>query len=128
MKIADVFSGVSRKAAQITGSWQASIAASAIVGVWLIGGFYFGFLDPVYQLLINTFTTCVTFIMVFLIQGASIRDQRAIHLKLDDLLLSVSKANEQLIDIEEATDEQIESARGDIGANKDRAAQENSDE
>jgi low affinity Fe/Cu permease len=119
MKIGDAFSGISRKASNIAGSWQAFIAATSIVMIWVIGGFFFGFLDPVYQLVINTFTTCVTFIMVFLIQGASNRDVRALHIKLDDLLCSIQKANEQLIDIEDATDEQIAEARAQIGANKD---------
>jgi low affinity Fe/Cu permease len=118
MKIRDWFSDISRKAAHIAGSWQAFIAASFIVILWLIGGFYFGFLDPVYQLVINTFTTCITFIMVFLIQSAQNRDQAAVQIKLNELLSSINKANDQLIDIENATDEQLEQARQDICANK----------
>jgi low affinity Fe/Cu permease len=118
MKIGDMFSTVSRKAAVVAGSWQAFIAAASIVMAWVIGGFFFGFLDPVYQLIINTFTTCITFIMVFLIQSASNRDQLALHLKLDELLCSIQKANSQLIDIEDATDEQIDAARQEIGAHK----------
>lgn len=119
MSISDMFSAISRRASSAAGSWQASIVAAAIVIAWVIGGFFFGFLDPVYQLVINTFTTCITFIMVFLIQSSSNRDIAALHLKLDDLLCSISKANEQLIDIEQATDEQIEAARCEIRSHKD---------
>jgi low affinity Fe/Cu permease len=56
--------------------------------------------------------------MVFLIQAEQNRSTRALHIKLDDLLCSIQKANEQLIDIEDATDEQIAEARAQIGANK----------
>lgn len=118
MKIADWFSTVSRKAAQVTGSWQAFIAAAVIVMAWIIGGFFVGFNNELYQLFINTFTTICTFLMVFLIQSAQNRDTRALHLKLNDLLCSIQKANEQLIDIEDATDEQIDAARQEIGAHK----------
>ena len=118
MKIADWFSTVSRKAAQVTGSWQAFIAAAVIVMAWIIGGFFVGFNNELYQLFINTFTTICTFLMVFLIQSAQNRDTRALHLKLNDLLRSIQKANEQLIDIEDATDEQIDAARQEIGAHK----------
>lgn len=120
MKIRDWFSDISRKAAHIAGSWQAFIAASFIVIVWIIGGFYFGFLDPVYQLVINTFTTCITFIMVFLIQSAQNRDQAAVQIKLNELLSSINKANDQLIDIENATDEQLEQASQQVCANRDK--------
>jgi low affinity Fe/Cu permease len=117
-KVADWFSTISRKAALITGSWQAFILAALVVLVWIAGGFFFGFTSELYQLLINTFTTICTFLMVFLIQSAQNRDTVAIHIKLDELLCSISKANEQLIDIEEATDEQIAAAREKISNSK----------
>jgi low affinity Fe/Cu permease len=118
VKIGDAFSTISRKSAQATGSWQAFILAAVIVITWIVGGFFVGFNNELYQLFINTFTTICTFLMVFLIQSAQNRDTRALHLKLDDLLCSIQKANEQLIDIEDATDEQIAEARAQIGANK----------
>ncbi len=117
MKIADWFSTISRKAAQATGSWQASIIAIAAVLIWAATGPVFGFSDT-WQLWANTGTTLVTFVMVFLIQSAQNRDTKALHLKLNDLLCSIQKANEQLIDIEDATDEQIDAARQEIGAHK----------
>jgi low affinity Fe/Cu permease len=116
--VSEWFSNFTRKISNAAGTWQASLSAFLIILLWLIGGFFFGFLDPVYQLVINTFTTCVTFIMVFLIQSASNRDQKALQIKLNDLLCSISKANEQLIDIEESTDEQIEAARQQMSRHK----------
>lgn len=97
----------------VTGSWQASLAAISVVLLWLAGGPFFGWSDA-YQLLINTGTTCITFIMVFLIQGAQNRDTRALHLKLDELLCAVKEASTQLVDIERATDDEIERARRDM--------------
>jgi low affinity Fe/Cu permease len=117
-KISDWFSTLTRRVSTAAGSWQASLAAFLIVFTWIIGGFYFGFLNEIYQLFINSLTTVITFIMVFLIQGAQDRDTKAIHLKLNELLSSITKANEQLIDIENATDEQLEQARRDMEACK----------
>lgn len=118
MKIGDAFSGLSRKASNAAGSWQAFIAATSIVVVWLFGGFFFGFLDPVYQLVINTFTTCVTFIMVFLIQSASNRDQKSLQIKLNEIIHVLEKADDKLINIENATDEEIADADKKVCANK----------
>lgn len=117
-RVGDVFSDFTRKVSNAAGSWQAFALALSIVLIWTLGGFYFGFTSELYQLLINSLTTVITFLMVFLIQSSSNRDVKALHLKLDDLLCSISKANEQLIDIEQSTDEQIEQARKEIGANK----------
>ena len=111
MKMGDVFSNVSRKAAVAAGSWQASILATAIVVVWVMGGFYFGFTSELYQLAINTFTTITTFVMVFLIQADQNRGTKAVQLKLDELIRVVEKADDKLVDIEESTDEQLEAAR-----------------
>ena len=113
MKIRDTFSSISLKAADISGSWQASIFAIATVVIWTIGGFIFGFTDT-YQLIINTGTTIVTFVMVFLIQSAQNRDTRALHIKLDDLLCSIQKADDKLINIEDATDDEITEAKENI--------------
>lgn len=115
------FSNLTRKVSNGAGSWQASLAAFVTIVAWLAGGFYFNFLDPDYQLLINTVTTVTTFLMVFLIQNSQNKDTKAIHLKLDELLCSIQKANEQLIDIEDATDEQIADARKEISAARSRA-------
>lgn len=114
MKIRDRFSAISRKTAEVSGSWQAFIAAASIVVVWLIGGLFVGFGNELYQLLINTFTTIITFLMVFLIQSAQNRDTRAIQIKLNDLLCSIQKADDKLINIEDATDDELRDAKNNI--------------
>lgn len=119
MKISDAFSSLSRKAAQVTGSWQASTIATAIVVAWVLGGFYFGFTSELYQLAINTFTTITTFIMVFLIQASQNRDQKSLQIKLNEIIHVLEKADDKLINIENATDEEIESADKQVCANKE---------
>jgi low affinity Fe/Cu permease len=110
MKMRDVFSNISRRAAELSGSWQASIIAITAVVAWVLGGFFVGFTDT-YQLIINTGTTIITFVMVFLIQSAQNRDTKALHIKIDDLIGSIRKADDKLISIEDATDDEIKEAK-----------------
>jgi low affinity Fe/Cu permease len=117
MKVSDWFSRASRKAAEVTGSWQASILAIAIVLIWAATGPLFGFSDT-WQLICNTGTTIFTFIMVFLIQGSQNRDQVAVQIKLNEIIFALDKANSQLIGIENDTDDQIDAARQEICAQK----------
>ena len=86
------------------------MVAIAIVFVWAISGPMFGYSDT-WQLVINTGTTIVTFLMVFLIQNSQNRDAAAMQAKLDELLRAVDKAREQFIGIEHLTDHQIELIR-----------------
>ena len=118
MKISDRFANISRKAAEITGSWQASILAITAVVVWAATGPMFGFSDT-WQLLCNTGTTIITFIMVFLIQASQNRQEKAVQLKLSEIICALDKANSQLIDIEDASDEQIEAARDELEQQKE---------
>jgi len=74
--------------------------------VWALSGPLFGFSDT-WQLIINTFTTLVTFVMVFVIQAAQNRDGRAIQVKLDDLLYSVRSGNNALVGIEDLPEKDI---------------------
>jgi len=106
-KVFDVFS---TKVTRATGSPSAFIIAFAIIVVWGITGPLFGFSDT-WQLVINTATTVLTFLMVFLIQNSQNRDAAAMQAKLDELLRAVDKAREQFIGIEHLTDEQIELVR-----------------
>jgi low affinity Fe/Cu permease len=84
--------------------------AIAIVIVWAVTGPIFHYSDT-WQLVINTGTTIVTFLMVFLIQNSQNRDAAAMQAKLDELLRAVDKAREQFIGIEHLTDQQIELVR-----------------
>ena len=84
--------------------------AVTVIVVWAATGPIFGYSDT-WQLVINTGTTIITFLMVFLIQNSQNRDAAAMQAKLDELLRAVDKAREQFIGIEHLTDEQIELVR-----------------
>jgi low affinity Fe/Cu permease len=81
--------------------------ALGIIAVWAVTGPLFDFSDT-WQLIINTGTTIVTFLMVFLIQNSQNRDARAIQLKLDELLRAVEKARTDMVDLENCTDEELD--------------------
>ena len=87
-------------------SW-AFILALLIIGVWAATGPLFGYSDT-WQLVINTGTTIITFLMVFLIQNTQNRDAKAIHLKLDELLKGVTGARTGLVDLEDLSDKELE--------------------
>jgi low affinity Fe/Cu permease len=89
-----------------TGSTPALLLACATVLVWLILGPLFGFSDT-WQLVINTGTTIVTFLMVFLIQRAQNNDSRALHLKLNELIAALDGASSRLLNIEDISEEQL---------------------
>jgi low affinity Fe/Cu permease len=93
-----------------TGSSQAFAGAVGVIIVWALLGPVFHFSDT-WQLVINTGTTIVTFLMVFLIQNTQNRDAVAIHLKLDELICAMKGARNQLVDIEELSDEELEKLR-----------------
>jgi low affinity Fe/Cu permease len=98
------FSSVASEAA---GSWLAFLLAVLIVAVWFAAGFFVGFQNTFYQLLINTGTTIITFLMVFLIQNTQNRDAKAIHLKLDELLRAVEGARTSMANLENLPDEEL---------------------
>ncbi len=104
----EAFHQIASKVSSITGSPMAFVLAVFIIILWAVNGPTFNFSDT-WQLVINTGTTIVTFLMVFLIQNTQNRDARAIHLKLDELLKSVHGARTGLVDIEELPDEELES-------------------
>ncbi len=95
-----------RDAADYSGSFRVFIAALGIVIVWGLTGPIFHFSDT-WQLVINTGTTIITFLMVFLIQNTQNRDSKAIHLKLDELIQATRKARNGIIDAEDLSDEQM---------------------
>jgi low affinity Fe/Cu permease len=100
------FGGLARWASCALGTSVAFVLACAIIVVWAVTGPLFGYSDT-WQLIINTGTTIVTFLMVFLVQNTQNRDARALHLKLDELLRSIKHARNRLIDLENCTDEEI---------------------
>lgn len=102
------FSKLSRYVTDWSGSTTASVLAFLSVAVWFMGGFlWFGF-GTDYQMWINTGTTIVTFLMVFLIQRTQNHESKATQLKLNELVASDKDADNALIDIESLTEEQIE--------------------
>lgn len=101
------FSEWARHAAEWMGTPWAFAAACATILVWLLAGPFFAFSDT-WQLIINTGTTIVTFLMVFLIQNTQNRDARALHLKLDEIINASKHARNKLIDLEHSTDEELD--------------------
>ena len=100
------FARFAARVSQLAGHYTAFMTALAIIVVWAATGPLFGFSDT-WQLVINTGTTIVTFLMVFLIQNTQNRDALATHLKLDELIRSVSSADNDMINAEEESDERM---------------------
>ena len=93
------FNNFAKHSAAVVGSPWAFVLAVIIVMAWGVTGPHFGYSDT-WQLIINTGTTIVTFLMVFLIQNTQNRDAKAVHLKLDELIYGVHGARNSLIDLE----------------------------
>ena len=102
-----LFERFSNAATKFTGSSPAFIAAVAIVVVWAVSGPIFNYSET-WQLVINTGTTIITFLMVFLIQKAQNKDGKAIQLKLNELIASHEKASNRMVDIEDLTEEELD--------------------
>jgi low affinity Fe/Cu permease len=118
------FSNISRQASSVLGTSYAFAAACAVVLIWALSGPAFGYSDT-WQLVINTGTTIVTFLMVFLIQHTQNRDARALQLKLDELLRSMKSARNRLINLESCTDEEIEQIERQFKALRARQKRQN---
>lgn len=103
----DFFTRVSNWTTRITGSRSAFLVALVTVIVWAVSGPFFDYSET-WQLVINTGTTIVTFLMVFLIQGVQNRESKAIHIKLDELIIGVNRAHNEIVDIERLTDQQLD--------------------
>ena len=104
--VSDAFRVFARKASAVLGSAWAFAVAIVIIVVWALTGPMFHFSDT-WQLIINTGTTIVTFLMVFLIQNTQNRDAKAVHLKLDEIIRALSKARNELVDLEALSDEEL---------------------
>jgi low affinity Fe/Cu permease len=104
--VRDAFRCFAQRASVLLGSAWAFCGAVLVIVVWLVTGPTFHFSDT-WQLIINTATTVVTFLMVFMIQNTQNRDAKAMHLKLDELIRAVTGARNQLVDLENLSDDDL---------------------
>ena len=104
--VSDAFRLFAHRSAVMLGSAWAFAAAVLAILVWIVTGPTFHFSDT-WQLIINTATTIITFLMVFLIQNTQNRDAKAMHLKLDELIRALKGARNQLVDLENLSDEDL---------------------
>ncbi|MGE5207433.1 MAG: low affinity iron permease family protein [Chlamydiota bacterium] len=102
------FTNFASGSAAAVGSPAAFIVALATVITWLITGPFFHYSDA-WQLVVNSWTNVMTFLVVFLIQNSQNRDARAVNLKLDELIRSTERAHNEMIDIEKLSDHELES-------------------
>ncbi len=105
--LTDIFHDFAKGSAAIVGSPWAFFLAILVIIAWLATGPTFHYSDT-WQLMINTSTTIVTFLIVFLIQNTQNRDAKAVHLKLDELIHGVKGARNSLINLQNLTDEELE--------------------
>ncbi|HMJ06685.1 MAG TPA: low affinity iron permease family protein [Chthoniobacterales bacterium] len=102
----DAFRVFARVTSGILGSAWSFVVAIAVIVLWAASGHLFHYSDT-WQLIINTGTTIVTFLMVFLIQNTQNRDAKAVHLKLDELIRAAGGARNHLVDIERLSDQEL---------------------
>lgn len=107
MSLHNLFRRFARATSNGIGSPIAFVIALGVVIAWAISGPLFGFSET-WQLVINTGTTIVTFLVVFMIQNTQNRDSRAVHLKLDELIRVMKDARNELVDVEDKADEVLD--------------------
>jgi low affinity Fe/Cu permease len=115
----DVFRRFAHRASMVVGTPPAFAAAVIIIVLWAVSGPLFAFSNT-WQLVINTGTTIVTFLMVFLIQNTQNRDARAMHLKLDELIRAARGARNTLIDLEDMSDEELDALQKEFERQRER--------
>jgi low affinity Fe/Cu permease len=103
----NLFRKIAAKISWVVGTPWAFLLAISVIAIWALTGPSFNYSNT-WQLVINTGTTIVTFLMVFLIQNTQNRDSKAIHLKLDELIKASQKARNKLVDAEDLSDEELE--------------------
>ena len=104
----NLFDRAANRIARLMGHPAAFVLACLVIVVWGAIGPFVGYSDT-WQLVINTSTTIVTFLMVFLIQNTQNRDSHALHLKIDELLRALDAADTRLVDLEERSEQELES-------------------
>ena len=107
MKLSSLFERFANAATKFTGSSPAFIGAATIVVLWAATGSLFDYSES-WQLVINTGTTIITFLMVFLIQKAQNKDGKAIQLKLNELIAAHERASNRMVDIEDLTEAELD--------------------
>jgi len=118
--VSDAFRVFAQRSAVMLGSaWAFAVAVLAIL-VWLVTGPMFHFSNT-WQLIINTATTIITFLMVFLIQNTQNRDAKAMHLKLDELIRAIKNARDELVDLEDLSDEELKKLEEQFRRTRQRA-------
>ena len=115
----EAFRKFANKTSDAMGSPWAFIAAVLLILGWALSGPVFGF-SEVWQLVINTGTTIITFLMVFLIQNTQNRDAKAMHLKLDELLRGVEGARTSMVDLEDLSDEELKKLQNEFQRLRER--------
>jgi low affinity Fe/Cu permease len=118
----DSFHRFAHAIADAVGSPAAFILSLVIIAIWAITGPTFHFSDT-WQLIINTGTTIITFLMVFLIQNTQNRDSRAVHLKLDELIRSIHAARNQMVGLENLSDEELDTLQREFARLREHAEQ-----
>src|SRR6266480_4040004 len=123
--VSDAFRIFARNSSVALGSAWAFAGAMLVILAWILTGPMFHFSDT-WQLVINTATTIVTFLMVFLIQNTQNRDAKAVHLKLDELIRALKGARNELVDLEDLSDEELKKLEEQFQSMRKRAEKDGS--